>query len=436
MKTLLWFVLATALHANATPAEGDKDTRHLAEGDLKTLRASTEKIVTLMLSNDKTKRLEEELKLQKVLDDIAKKNKWSPLVDTDSWARMIHESFVPTKLPKELRATSDFMQKPLPMKEADFEKRGIEFNISIPKDYKPDKLLPVVVLLPGKLPGTGPLKDRLRDWATKVYSKEFRDQFIIVVPIQKVNEKEKEARDPEWASLQRGEGADQVMWTLREAVLESLAFDPRRLFLDGDGDAVKFASYYPGIFAGVVCRGAPPEGIAGENLTNTKVLIVGPPELAKKAAEADISPLKADTITEEAGIADWLQKCPPKELDPPKIKHRTNSSALAANFWIDADVDAVDPKMPIGNYPSYEAEANRETNEIIITTNDRVRMLRLFLNDKLVDLDKPIKVIVNGATKYEGKETRELDRMFTISYDGSNGNVGAVYVKLRPIPLK
>jgi hypothetical protein len=42
-----------------------------------------------------------------------------------------------------------------------------------------------VCALHGKMAGAGKLQDRVRDWATKLYPKEIRDQFIIIVPIDK-----------------------------------------------------------------------------------------------------------------------------------------------------------------------------------------------------------------------------------------------------------
>ncbi|MFO0980365.1 MAG: hypothetical protein U1E76_01255 [Planctomycetota bacterium] len=411
---------------------GDKDAQvKLPEGDLKTFRSATEKIVDLLSKDKTTDFLAEQLKLKKLVDDFQKKNKWSPLADTESWSNLIYEAMAPDKLPKEWRAVSDFMQKPIAMSDKAFKDK--EYLLSIPKDYKPDKKFPVLELLHPKLTGAGQLADRVRDWATKAYPKEIRDQFIVVVPIDKPDKAGD--RDPEWASLQ---GKEQVMGTLNEGVLFNLSYDPRRLYLDGDGDSVRFATFHPSIFAGIICRGAPPDGLWGENLGNTAVLIVGSAEDAKKAEQADISPLLgAKNVADNAGVLAWLKESPAKNVNPMKIKHRTADSSRGANFWLDADVDAVDAKTPLGEYPSYEAEANRETNEIIIKCSSRVRTLRVYLNDQLADLDKPVKIIVNGTARYEGKVARDLRTMFECCYKtNSNANIGAVYVDIQTISVK
>lgn len=56
---------------------------------------------------------------------------------------------------------------------------------------------------------------------------------------------------------------------------------------------------------------------------------------------------------------------------------------------------------------SVEAEIKEENNEIWLTTHE-IKTLRLYLADELVDMEKPLKILVNGKSIYSGKIERNI----------------------------
>lgn len=51
-----------------------------------------------------------------------------------------------------------------------------------------------------------------------------------------------------------------------------------------------------------------------------------------------------------------------------------------------------------------------DSHTIDLTTRN-VRMVRLYLNDQMVDLDHPVKVVVNGLTRFEGMPPQSMEEM-------------------------
>lgn len=77
-----------------------------------------------------------------------------------------------------------------------------------------------------------------------------------------------------------------------------------------------------------------------------------------------------------------------------------------AFYWIGAPADeAQKGKMVV-------ATANRETNTIQIEKSDYSR-LTIYLNDTLVDLDKPVKVVCGGKVLFEGRLFRSPQTMLS-----------------------
>jgi hypothetical protein len=79
--------------------------------------------------------------------------------------------------------------------------------------------------------------------------------------------------------------------------------------------------------------------------------------------------------------------------------------------------------MKVGDedVPFVEARVDRATNTFDIKTN-RVGRIRIFLNDKLVDMDREIKVNLNGAERWKGTKERNGILMLRMLYENWAGD--------------
>jgi hypothetical protein len=161
------------------------------------------------------------------------------------------------------------------------------------------------------------------------------------------------------------------------------------------------------------------EGIHGENPEQHAGADRGPAGAGEEGGEADISPLKADTVADDAGPG-LAAEVPGEGRNPPKIKHRTNSSRWPRTSGSTRTWDAVDGQVRMGNFPGVRGRRRtRETNEIITRRMTASAPARV-PERQLVDLDKPIQIIVIRCTQVRGQgERATLDSMFTNSYNGS-----------------
>lgn len=76
------------------------------------------------------------------------------------------------------------------------------------------------------------------------------------------------------------------------------------------------------------------------------------------------------------------------------------------------------PKAPI------DAVCDRAKNEIRVTCKD-LKKFRLFLHDRLVDLDKPVRVLTNGTLSHEGSVARSA--RFALEHILETGDPGRVF---------
>ena len=76
----------------------------------------------------------------------------------------------------------------------------------------------------------------------------------------------------------------------------------------------------------------------------------------------------------------------------------------------------LDMKLDDPNYPWIKGKIDSDSNSIVMESK-RVLKVMLFLNDKLLDLDKKVSVIFNGKKRFEGKVDRNLDTMLQLSFN-------------------
>ena len=78
------------------------------------------------------------------------------------------------------------------------------------------------------------------------------------------------------------------------------------------------------------------------------------------------------------------------------------------------------------------AEADRASNTITIT-GEGVESVMIYFNDELVDLDKPVKIVLNGRER-EDVIPRSLDDLLALIVRGTSDS-GKIYVARRSYDL-
>jgi hypothetical protein len=96
------------------------------------------------------------------------------------------------------------------------------------------------------------------------------------------------------------------------------------------------------------------------------------------------------------------------------------------SYWLETQRQEVLPGMRV------DAEIDRGANKIEIKS-EGIRSVTLYFNDVMLDLDKPVKLVLNGSEKEE-KIARSLDDTLTLMKRGTS-DPGRVYVTSKNFDL-
>ncbi len=263
---------------------------------------------------------------------------------------------------------------------------------------------PLILTLPAQ--GERP-EDHLRDhWA----SSEIRDNAIVVA----IGLPADVALWDAFGTRENSGGIPRVLQTFAQ-VRNTYSVDFDRVFLAGRGEgvaaALRIAALFPDRFAGVIGRGGDATDVPATNLRHVASFFEGGgPKVAEFQKRIEAAGYDNSTAVADAGekeIWEWLsgrrRTAVPAQVDLAPLD-RAGSSA----YWI--EIVGADP----ADDPSISASADRASNTITIRARN-TPAVRLFFNDRLVDLDKPVRVVINGVEhehRFERSLLQTLNRAF------------------------
>jgi hypothetical protein len=294
------------------------------------------------------------------------------------------------------------------------------YALHAPKKYDPRRGgYPLLLCIPDK--GEKPEQHLIEDWVDN----DLREEVILVA----VGMPEDVAR---WSDRSSGGGAGQVLYTLSR-VRRQYAIDFDRVFLAGSGAgvaaALEIASSSPDNFAGVIGRmGDVGEATGHENFSNLPSFFAG----AGANATAFAEKLKKEahencTLAASAGEAEiraWMQQ-QKRVANPPKVVLKTGSPYPNKAYWLSTPAVS-------GASSLIKATIDRESNTVTVEGTG-VESVRLYFNDVLVDLDKPVKVVCNGAESTD-LIPRNLSVLLDLYWNGAC-DPGRLYTAVRPYDM-
>ena len=181
------------------------------------------------------------------------------------------------------------------------------------------------------------------------------------------------------------------------AVWQRYPVDVNRIVIEGGSDALLFAASYPNFYAGVVVRGETADIDPDEvcNLAGMPVFVVKekdkePPAVASLAKGGH--PADRITVGPVERLPEWLGAV--RRTIPKAFKWVCKDrSAQRLAHWINLDILDEPPVVPTVEVEIVDTPD--DPNTLRLKTRG-VRSLTLFLSDQLVDLDRPVRVVVNG----------------------------------------
>jgi hypothetical protein len=234
-----------------------------------------------------------------------------------------------------------------------------------------------------------------------------------------------------------------IYWPMNE-VRKKFNIDSDRIFLDGVGEGGEIALHLAALrakdFAGVAVRNAKPIAfdvlpnlgslVARFHLRKTGVLTTAEDQNLRKAIldlakkhGLDIEmkehePLDRKAAARAKRFGDPIIEATAMILEgfsgvrrnpyPNKVHFLTTDLMFNRSHWFKLTPTEFDRENSI--FPVVEAEIDRKKNEITITQSN-VDSLYLYLNDQLIDMDRVVKVVINGKTLIEERGDRSLDVM-------------------------
>ncbi len=280
----------------------------------------------------------------------------------------------------------------------------VKYWLYVPKEYPGDRLWPLLLCLPDqKKHGDG--KKYIEDWVAK--SPNVAQSFLVIVP-------QAHAKGAAWTSP---ESLARAMISLRHAggtfgvdkKDAGPAADYLRIFLEGEDEASVIAARFSEAFAGAVLHGADGRSGARLNVAASGQLsgmaafcIVDPKSKSQREFAQRIQAKNGASVVIEdetlagnpAAIGLWMEKLPPRPPQPREISYSVHDTSFQRHYWI--NVLAFDASVEPA--ASFTATADRARNEIVVEV-DGIGRFELFLSDALVDLGRPVRIVVSEEDK-------------------------------------
>lgn len=378
----------------------------------------------------------------------------SILADSDAW-RKIFDANLQSRLQKgEFKKPSG--RGRIKTDTIRFERGGelmlFEYAYRLPKNYSVKKRWPVVLCLHDEECKSGE-RYLKKVWAATKADSKICDSVILVAPtlqLKTVKGKVKGRRVSQ-VSMEEWFGRIHAMAILRPIAQVRKRFncDPERFYVEGVGRggqmALDLAALYGGMsgIAAVVARQAQPRDLAllpGMGSFPTLFLYreAGPMEQAQtnplwedigKIAEREkitsfefVKKPKLESVTRKTMCEqknEPLQECNQEVLDflsqhkvqpyPEKVRFVTNRRLFSRSSWIKLNGLEVSE----GGVVDCEAIVDKKTNAVRLT-GQGFAGFTLYLNDEIIDMDRPVEVYVNGQIAAR----KQLERSLSYMLDG------------------
>ncbi len=262
----------------------------------------------------------------------------------------------------------------------------VSYAIRVPKSYSVKKGGPYALLLVVPTPGEGPEAHLEAAWNDAAGA----DTLVAAIGMPEDSGKWRQF-NPTGAL----DGVASIMWTYGD-VLGKYAVDVNRVFLAGTGEgtgaALSCAEAFPHLFAGVCGQGAQPKADAS-NFQNLPTRFVGGGDeadaFAAQAKELGFDNSEAMADGGEADLWAWMEETR-RASYPEEVTFSPSNPYSTRAYWL--RLDGVDAEAG----PRVQATVNREQNSIDIQA-ERISGVTLYLNDAIVDMERPVKVMVNGS---------------------------------------
>jgi hypothetical protein len=322
----------------------------------------------------------------------------------------------------------------------------VQYFLGVPANYDRTKPWPLVIRLPAlntlisdlnNLPKADEVVRRYSEWAADELKA--HPDALVLMPLINFDE----LYGPSY------KGMNTVMQALHH-VAGRVNVDPKRVYMLGHGMAAhatwNLALHYPTYFAAI----NPLAGAASAdwqrvrlfNLKNTLPVVWADttdkvvPSNQSAALVTVLKNFKYDVIFEQtktighAPTPEIAEKCyasmrgRTRDLYPQQVNLRSTRPDPTFNR-----VDWVQAYQPLDAGKDRSLMIRRGTGRLVVNENalsiqaafttpnkieaktDNVAVLRFYLNDQRVDLAKPLTVVVNGKTRFEGAVTPDLDAM-------------------------
>ncbi len=260
-----------------------------------------------------------------------------------------------------------------------------------------------------------------------------RETTIIACPRMPSNTRSWTAFDPSGAL----DGVSSIMHTFG-SVFGQLSVDVDHVFLAGKGlgmaAAIATARAFPHRFTGVIGRGAAPEELVpladfASNCAHVPTLLVDAGAHATsyeaRAKELGVETCKHEQGKTEADLWAWMGQLT-RDPYPKQLDFRPPTPYTTSAYWLELVGINVDEK------PAAKASVDREANAITIDAQN-VSTVKVFFNDALLDLDKPVKVVVNGV-EHQQLIARNNRIMIDLVFDG--GDWGRIFTAFMPFDVQ
>jgi dienelactone hydrolase len=319
---------------------------------------------------------------------------------------------------------------------------AFEYALHVPKAYDPSKAWPLLVTLHGT--NREGRADAGARWITAWLANAIVcERFIVVAPTTVRHT---------WSSRQ---GHSHVLTAIDEVARE-LHVDPDRVVLDGmsmgAGGTFDLAEYHPDRFAAIAPRCGAPDvrrkkdgslvPMLCENFRHVPIhWVVGakdekiPIDIVRAAKDAIVAMKYACDYREHADgghdwslgkddeIAAWLEK-QRRPTYPDEVVWKSYEKGFPGAYWIEAtkrtdatpiltthlDMNARESETRAEFRPPVVIRARRAGNAIDVACEE-VKELRVWLDDAMLDLDRPVTVTLNGKRLFDGKAKRSVDTL-------------------------